>query len=178
MRTLQWVLLGASVAAGIVWVFLIQNWLFLQIFRGLLLGPGLNLRDFIQFGSSPAFSVLWVGCLSALLIWLARTMASRPKSSAQVRSMQPQWWLAVALLVVFGWISLGWFTTFQWQVTGRSPIEGTRFTSYPIPPGGWILLIGVVLFDVILLFWLPTMLASPRTYRFVVPGAVSILGSR
>ena len=38
---------------------------------------------------------------------------------------------------------------------------------------------GFVLLDVvILLFWLPTLLASPRTYRLVVPGAVTLLGSR
>jgi hypothetical protein len=178
MRILQWALLGASVAVGLIWVFLFQNWLFLVIFSGLLVGPGLDLQGFLQSGSSPAFSVLWVGCISALLIWLARTMASRPKSSAEVRSMQPQWWLAAALLTGFGWASLGWFTVFQWQVTGRSPIEGAPFNSYPVPPGGWILLFGFVVLDVILLFWLPTMLASPRTYRFVVPGAVSILGSR
>lgn len=178
MRILQWILLGTSVAVGVVWVFLFQNWLFLVIFPGLLVGPGLNLQNFLQFGSSPAFTVLWAGCMTALLIWLARTMTSRPRSSAQVRSMQPQWWLAVVLLTGFGWLCLGWFTIFRWQVTGTSPIEGAGVNFYPVPPGGWILLIGFVLFDVILLFWLPTMLASPRTYRFVVPGAVSILGSR
>jgi hypothetical protein len=41
-----------------------------------------------------------------------------------------------------------------------------------------VVLLGFVLLDVILLFWLPTLLASPRTYRLVVPGAVTLLGSR
>ena len=178
MRILQWVLLGASIAVGVIWVFLFQNWLFMVIFPGVLVGPGLNLQNFLQFGSSPAFTVFWIGCMSALLIWLARTMTSRPSSSAQVRSMQPQWWLAAVLLTGFGWLCLGWFTIFKWQVNGRSPIEGAGVNFYPVLPGGWILLTGFVFLDVILLFWLPTMLASPRTYRFVVPGAVTILGSR
>jgi hypothetical protein len=176
MRNLQWILLGVAVAAGAIWVFLIQNWIFLVIFPGLLVGPGLNLQNFLQFGSSPAFSVLWAGCISGLLIWFGRTMALRPRSSAEVRSMQPQWWLAAILLTAFGWISLGWFTIFQWQVTGTSPIEGANINFYPVPPGGWILLFSFVILDVMLLFWLPTMIASPRTYRFVVPGAVTILG--
>jgi hypothetical protein len=59
-----------------------------------------------------------------------------------------------------------------------SPIPGSAYTNYPVPPGGWLLLMGFVMLDVILLFWLPTLLASPRTYRFVVPGAVTLLGSR
>jgi hypothetical protein len=35
-----------------------------------------------------------------------------------------------------------------------------------------------VIFDVILLFWLPTLLASPKTFRLVVPGAVRLMGGR
>jgi hypothetical protein len=178
MRSLQWALLGISVSVGVLWVFIFQNWIFLNIFAGILVGPGLKLDEYLQTGSSPAFTVLWLGCITALLVWLGRTMTARPRSSAQVRSMQPQWWLAVVLLAVFGWLCLGWFTIFRWQVTGTSPIEGAGVNFYPVPPGGWILLTGFVLLDVILLFWLPTMLASPRTYRFVVPGAVTILGSR
>ncbi len=178
MRTLQWVWLGACVIIGAIWVFVIQKWLLLNIFSGVMAGPGLNLNQYIDNGSSPAFRVFWIGCMVALLIWLARTMTSRPRSSSQVRSMQPQWWAAAVLICLFGWMCLSWFTILIWQVIGVSPVEGAGINHYPVPPGGWILLFGFVLFDVILLFWLPTMLASPRTYRFVVPGAVTILGSR
>lgn len=178
MRNLQWVLLGGSVAIGTIWVFLLQNWIFLNLFPGLLVGPGLNISDYLQTGSSPAFAVLWGGCITALLIWIGITLTSKPQSSAQARLMQPLWWLAAVVLTVFGWLCLGWFTIFRWQVSGTSPIDGANVNFYPVPPGGWILLLGFVLLDVILLFWLPTLLASPRTYRFVVPGAVTLLGSR
>jgi len=47
-----------------------------------------------------------------------------------------------------------------------------------VPPGGWITLLVLVILDVALLFWLPTMLASPKSYRFVVPGALKYLGGR
>jgi hypothetical protein len=178
MRIQQWVFLGASIAAGIIWVFLLQNWIFLNIFPGLLVGPGLNLANYLQTGSSPAFTVFWAGCISALLIWIGTTLKARPQSSSQVRRMQPLWWIAAVVLTIFGWLCLSWFTIFRWQVTGTTPIDGANFNFYPVPAGGWILLMFFVLIDVVLLFWLPTMLASPRTYRFVVPGAVSLLGSR
>lgn len=178
MRTIQWAWLGASVIIGAIWIFIIQKWLLLNIFSGILAGPGLDLNRYIKDGSTPAFTVFWIGCMAALLIWFARTMTSRPRSAAQVRSMQPQWWAAVVLIGLFGWACLSWFTILIWQVIGVSPVEGAGIKYYPVPPGGWILLLGFVLFDVFLLFWLPTMVASPRTYRFVVPGAVTILGSR
>lgn len=178
MRNLQWALLAGSVAIGIIWTFLFQNWLLLVIFPGLLLGKGMNLQSFLGGASSPAFAVLWGGCLTALIIWIITTMATHPKSSSQVRAKQPQWWLAVAGLVVFGWMCITWYTVLFWQVTRTSPTQVTGMYYYPVPPQGWILLMLLVVLDVILLFWLPTLLASPRTYRFVVPGAVTLLGSR
>jgi hypothetical protein len=39
-------------------------------------------------------------------------------------------------------------------------------------------LLVLVILDVALLFWLPTMLASPKSYRLVVPGALKFLGGR
>ena len=177
MKTLQWLLLMASVAIGIAWIFLGQNWIFLNLFPGIMVGPGLKLDDYLQTGSSPAFTVFWAGCITALLIWIAITWSAKPRSSSQTRRMQPMWWLAAILLTIYGWLCLGWFTIFQWQITGISPIQGGA-NFYPVPTGGWVVLLGFVLLDVILLFWLPTLLASPRTYRLVVPGAVTLLGSR
>lgn len=53
-----------------------------------------------------------------------------------------------------------------------------RHELLPYPPAGWLLLMVFVIFDVILLFWLPTLLASPKTFRLVVPGAVRLMGGR
>ena len=86
------------------------------------------------------------------------------------------WWIAAVVLTIFGWLCLAWFTVFVWSATGTSPSAG--IDSFPVPAGGWIVLMGFVVLDVMLLFWVPTLLASPRTYRFVVPGAVTFLGSR
>ena len=53
MKTMQWLLLMASVAIGIAWIFLGQNWIFLNLFPGIMVGPGLKLDDYLQTGSSP-----------------------------------------------------------------------------------------------------------------------------
>jgi hypothetical protein len=178
MRTTQTIWLGFSVMGGILWVFLVQNWLFLNIFPGLLVGPGLDLEGYLQTGSSPSFTILWISCLVALLIWLFTTSNARPRNGEEVRRKQPLWWLAASILLLLGWLSQLLFTVFIWQVRGESPTGVSGMNYYPIPPGGWLILMLFVLLDVILLFWLPTLLASPKSYRFVVPGAVRLLGGR
>lgn len=178
MRNTQFIWLGISVMCGILWVFLVQSWLFLNIFPGLLVGPGLNLEEYLQSGSSPSFTILWFSCLVALFIWLYVTTTSRPRNGDEVRQMQPRWWLAATLLVVLGWLYQLLFTVFIWQVRGQSPTNVSGMNYFPIPPAGWLLLMVFVIFDVILLFWLPTLLASPKTFRLVVPGAVRLMGGR
>jgi hypothetical protein len=178
MRTPQYIWLGICVMVGILWVFLVQSWLFLNLFPGLLVGPGLDLQDYLQTGSSPSFMILWLSCITALLSWIFITANARPRNSDEVRQMQPLWWLAACILVIMGWLYHLFFTVFLWQVRGESPTGNSGMFYYPLPPGGWLIIMVFVIFDVALLFWLPTLLATPRTYRFVVPGAVRILGGR
>jgi hypothetical protein len=177
MQISQWAFLLGSIVFGAFWTFVIQNWLLL-FFANLIAGAGMVFQDFLQLGSSPAFTVLWVGCLVALLIWMFITWKARPGGSAEVRRMQPLWWLASSILTVFGWLCLGTFLVFKWQITGLSPTPGGTQLFFPVPPSGWLVLMTFVLIDVIVLFWLPSLVATPRTYRFVVPGAVTILRNR
>lgn len=176
MHSSRYIWLGISVLIGVLWVFIGQNFLLLGLFSGLLEGPGMNLDRFLQTGSSPSFTVLWISCLSALLFWLFITYRARPRNGAEVRQMQPQWWAAATILVVLGCIYQLFFTVFVWQLQGQSPMQGSGMNYFPIPPSGWIVLILFVVIDVAVLFWLPTVLASPRTYRLVVPGAVKLFG--
>jgi len=102
----------------------------------------------------------------------------KPRNAAEVKSMQPRWWISTILLVLLGWLSQLFFTVLIWQIQSASPVEGSGVNYYPLPAGGWLLVMVFVVLNVLLLFWLPTLLASPRTYRFVVPGAVRLLGGR
>jgi hypothetical protein len=172
MRISQFLCLGICFMFGIIWIFLFQSWLFLNIFPGLLLGPGLNLEEYLQIGSSPSFMMLWISCVVAMAIWLFVTFSAKPRNSDDVLKMKRLWLLAMCLLVMLGWLYQLFFTVFIWQVRGSSPANVAGMNFYPIPPGGWIFLMTFVIFDVILLFWLPTLLASPKSYRLVVPGAI------
>lgn len=149
-----------------------------EVFPVQLTGPGMNVGSFIEESSTPAFNVFWMGCTIALLLWIGTTWQRSPSSSSEVRQMQPQWWFAAGLLTIFGFLCMSWFTVIKWVVTQTSPVNGSDITYYPIPPSGVVILAILILSDVVILFWLPTVFASPRTYRLVVPGAVKLFGGR
>ncbi|WP_457767015.1 hypothetical protein [Cyanobium sp. ULC065] len=178
MPSLRYIWLGFSFFLGLLWVFIGQNWIFLNLFAGLLGGDGLDLNSYLQSGSSPSFTVLWISCIIALLLWLIVTSRARPRNGAEVRRMRPLWWTAATVLVLLGCLYQLFFTVFIWQLQGQSPVEGSAINYFPVPPTGWLVLILFVVIDVALLFWLPTVLGSPRSYRLVVPGAVKLFGGR
>ena len=138
----------------------------------------MDLQIFLDTASSPSFQALWYTCVAVTLIWLMTTSKKSPMNSAEVRQMRPAWWICAIVLVLLGWLYQLIFTVLIWQFSGTSPIEGLESNFFPVPPGGWATLLTLVVLDVGLLFWLPTVLASPRSYRLVVPGALKIVGGR
>jgi hypothetical protein len=151
MRTSQYILLAFSVTGGIIWIFLIQNFLFSDPLAGFL----------SQKSSNRSFVLLWISCLIGLMAWLFFTIKSKTRNADEVMQMRSRWWLTAMSL-----IGLGWF--YQWLILRADPL----------PPEGWFILLLFVPVDVLLLFWIPTLLASPGSYRYVVPGAVKLLGGR
>lgn len=138
----------------------------------------MNLTQYLASASSPSFQALWFTCAAVTLIWLFTTTKKSPMNSSEVREMQPTWWLCAFSLVLLGWLYQLFFTVLKWQFSGTAPVEGINANYFQVPPGGWITLLVLVVLDVGLLFWLPTMLASPKSYRLVVPGALKFLGGR
>ena len=175
MRSKQYIYLGISFFIGILWIFIAKNWVFLNIFSALL---GQDLTVYLPRISSPSLTVLWLSCITALGIWIVTTLNGKPRNAAEVRVMQPLWWLAASVLVVLGWLYQLIFTVLIWQIQGASPVQGSGVNYYALPFAGWLVVLGAVMFNVLLLFWLPTLLATGRTYRFVVPGAVRLFGGR
>ena len=178
MKPNQIVFLITCTIAGALWIFIGQNLVLLNLFAGLLGGGGLNLIQYLETASSPSFQALWFTCIAVTLIWLATTGRKSPMNSAEVREMRPAWWICATVLVLLGWFYQLVFTVLMWQISGTAPVEGVDANYFPVPPGGWATLLMLVIFDVGLLFWLPTMLASPKSYRLVVPGAMKFLGGR
>jgi len=178
MQTRQFIQLITCAAAGALWIFIGQNIVLLNLFSELLNGGGMNLADYLDTASSPSFQALWLTCVSMTLIWLLSTNQKSPSNSAEVREMRPVWWICATVLVILGWTYQLFFTVLKWQLTGDRPVEGLDVNYFPVPAGGWLALLLLVIFDVALLFWLPTMIASPKSYKFVVPGALKFLGGR
>jgi hypothetical protein len=178
MNPKQFIPLVACVIAGILWIFIGQNFVLLNTLGGLIGGGGLPLLQFLDSASSPSFQMLWFTCVSVTLIWLFTTTKKSPVNSAEVRKMQPAWWVCAIVLVLLGWIYQLFFIVLKWQISGTAPVEGIDTNYFQVPAGGWMTLLVLVILDVALLFWLPTMLASPKSYRLVVPGALKFLGGR
>jgi hypothetical protein len=178
MKTKQFIQLLACVIAGVLWIFIGQNFVLLNAFGGFIGGGGMDLSEYVTSASSPSVQALWFTCAAVTLIWLFTTTNKSPMNSAEVREMRPAWWICVTVLVLFGWFYQLVFTVLIWQISGTAPVEGMEANYFPVPPGGWIILLALVIFDVALLFWLPTMFASPKSYRLVVPGALKFLGGR
>ena len=178
MKPKQFIPLVACVIAGALWIFKGQNFVLLNALGGLIGGGGLPLLQFLESASSPSFQALWFTCVAVTLVWLFATTKKSPMSSAEVREMQPAWWLCALFLVLLGWVYQLFFAVLKWQISGTAPVEGIDTNYFQVPPGAWITLLVLVVLDVGLLFWLPTMLASPKSYRLVVPGAMKFLGGR
>ena len=178
MKSQQFVRLIACVIAGMLWIYLGQNFVLLNLLAAPFSGGGMNLQVFLESASSPSFIALWFTCIAVTLIWLVTTNNRSPVNSAEVREMRPAWWICATVLVLLGWVYQLVFTVLIWQLTGSPPFEGAPGNYFPVPPGGWVTLLVLVILDVGLLFWLPTMLATPKSYKLVVPGAMKFQGGR
>ena len=178
MNPKQFIKLVFCVIVGVIWVFLLQNLFLINALGGLIAGGGMNLPQFLVSASSPSFQALWFTCAAVTLIWLFTTTKKRPVNSAEVREMQPTWWICMTALVLLGWFYQLLFNVLIWQLSGTAPVEGLDAKYFPVPPEGWATLLVLVIFDVGLLFWLPTVCASPKSYRLVVPGAMKFPGAR
>lgn len=178
MKPKQLIPLIVCVIVGVLWIFIGQNLVLLNVLGGLIGGGGMDLSLYLASASSPSFQALWFTCVAVTLIWLFTTTKKSPMNSAEVREMQPTWWVCAVVLVLLGWFYQLIFTVLIWQISGTAPVEGIEANYFQVPPGGWITLFVLVVLDVGLLFWLPTMLASPKSYRLVVPGALKFQGGR
>lgn len=154
MRNLITVVL--LLVAGAVLNLLILPRLMETVFLDVFAAPGLQLEQFLDEGPPKLFTVLWFCNVAAVLFWFYRTMRRRAASAARVAAMGAQWWIAASLLLAVGLVCSAFSI---WIPFPQVPLLGD------------ILLLALLLVDEALLFWLPTALASPRSYRLVAPGA-------
>jgi hypothetical protein len=154
--------LAIVVIVGLLWIGLGQDLLFQNLLADLFAGPGVTLGTLFQNAVNPAFQALWVSCMIGALIWFWMTYKTRPSGAQQAVTIGSRWWWTIALVNLFlGWALMAGF-----------------LHNEPIPASGWLTLLIFVVIDVVICFWLPTLMATPRTFRLVVPGAVNFLGDR
>ena len=134
------------------WLMEMETAFFLHVFAS----PGLQLQEFLAEGPTTLFAEFWFCNVGALLVWFGWTMQRPAASATKVAAMRGKWYMIAFLLVVVGWICIFFRIWFPFREVSLS---------------GIILLLALLLVDEAFLFWLPTALASPRSYRLVAPGA-------
>jgi hypothetical protein len=102
----------------------------------------------------------WISSLCATLLWIYSAQNGRFVSSKQALSMRLTWWIYALSLYALMSIIL---YSFIYAVSGIVASEIQYF----------ILLI-VFPLDIILLFWLPTAMATPGTLRYIPPLAFNL----
>lgn len=162
MSPAQLTRLATVVVLDLLWIGLGQDLLFQNLLVDLFAGPGVTLGSLFQNAVNPAFQALWVACATGILIWFWLTYKTRPSSAQEAFATGNQWWWMIAWANVFvGWALMALF-----------------LRNDSIPASGWLTLLIFVVIDVVICFWLPTLMATPRTFRLVVPGAVKFFGDR
>lgn len=156
--------LAIAVVFGLFWIGIGQHLLF-QAPLSEIIGGGGNVSDLLSKSINPAFQALWVSCAAGVLIWFWVAFKSNPGGGVEeILKIGSTWWMIAFSNVVVGWGLMVLFV----QIIGQTSI----------PAQGWLTLLIFVILDVIICFWLPTLMATPRNFRLIVPGAVKFFGER
>lgn len=94
------------------------------------------------------------------LFWIAKALSSGFTKAQDVLSTGGLWWIFAIVLGVVTMLAL----------VGLSFLNGWFDDSRNLEPFFWLL--GFIIVDVLLIFWLPTALATPKSMRYVPPGSM------
>lgn len=119
--------------------------------------PTKELDEWVNAIFWPLTWILYGLGIFVTLIWVGFAMRSQFVRAKDVLSTQIRWWLLAIGFVVVGqgsFFALSFFN--EW-------LDGSR-SSEPLL---WVPLF--ILIDLVLLFWLPTAIATPRSLRYIPP---------
>jgi hypothetical protein len=107
----------------------------------------------------PSLAVNYVLGILATLFWIAKGASFQSVKSRNTLSMENLWWI---ICILYGLVSLAVAIglSFFYEL-----IDERNFLEFLI----YLSVFAVV--DVLLMFWLPTAIATPRTMRYVPPGS-------
>jgi hypothetical protein len=173
MRWHQWLLLVVGVVIGTVLTLVVPRYLLENVLTGAFLTPDLDYPAFLDGAFQPATFTLWLLNIAVLLGWIGFTWSRRPASSRRIRQSRSLWMILFVFLILAGLLLFVAFTAL-----GLSALAGGPGGAFPISPIGGLVLTALAVLNPLVLFWLPSLFATPRNFRFVPPLAVTVLGGR
>ena len=154
-----------STTIGLIWLFIAAPFLFSDIF------PIQNIPSITSWVEQ-VYQVASIGilivCTSCTLFWIFHSIRARFDRSKHARRNEVFWWILSIILFVLAYII---YLIVEGTYTSIQP-GGTGGTVPYTPPYAWMGF--VVLIDVLLLFWLPSALATMGTLRYVPPGSMTL----
>ncbi|MBJ7901561.1 MAG: hypothetical protein GC158_16965 [Cyanobacteria bacterium RI_101] len=158
MKPLEVVFLLITIAIATLVIFLLQPAMLSKEW-GLLAAKSSSIEDWRQQLMWPSLAVNYVLGILATLFWIAKGASFKSVKSRNTLSMVSLWWI---ICIAYGLISLAvaiGLSFFYDLINERYFLEFLVYLS----------VFAVV--DVLLMFWLPTAIATPRTMRYVPPGS-------
>jgi hypothetical protein len=159
MKIAEIVALVVTVAIATIVIFGLQPWLLGGSGLPLSLSRG-NLDKWAAEILFPTLYVVYVLGALLLLFWIAKALSSGFTKAKDVLSTGGLWWIFAIVLGVVTMLAL----------VGLSFFNGWFDDSRNLEPFFWLL--GFIIVDVLLIFWLPTALATPKSMRYVPPGSM------
>jgi len=158
MKPLEVVFLLITIAIATLVIFLLQPAILSKEW-GLLAAKSSSIEDWRQQLMWPSLAVNYVLGILATLFWIAKGASFKSVKSRNTLSMLSLWWI---ICIAYGLISLAvaiGLSFFYELINERNFLEFLVYLS----------VFAVV--NVLLMFWLPTAIATPRTMRYVPPGS-------
>jgi hypothetical protein len=159
MKISEMIALAVTVAIAIVVIFGLQPWLLGG--QGVPLSLSSSRLD--RWGEEvlmPSLYVVFGLGAFLLFLWMAKASTSQFTRAQDVLKTGGMWWLSAILLGIISLLTMIVLTLFRgWFEDGRN-----------LEPFFW--LIGFLILDVLFIYWLPTAIATPKSMRYVPPGAM------
>lgn len=160
MKIKDFVVLLITVAIATLWIWIVQPYLFGSVIPFSMTNN--DLQDWLGAVFFPTTWILYGSGIFVTLIWLAKATKTRSIHAKQTLSHQGLWWLLLLFYGLFNLIAFFTISFFSGWLDDNRSLEPLFIT--PL----------FILFDLLILYWLPTALATPRSLRYVPPLAMTL----
>jgi hypothetical protein len=158
MKRLEILCLLIAITFATLIIFLLQPAI-LSSDSGRLLAQSSSIEEWRRNLMWPSLALNYILGITATLTWIAIGASFQSVKSRDTLSMETFWWI---LCISYGLISLAVVMGLSFA---KQLIDQTYFLQFLI----YLSMFSLV--NVLLLYWLPTAIATPRTMRYIPPGS-------